>query len=670
MYKNPRYYWKFDEMCTTMKRFFTTLFFAVIACGFNTGAMGVGVPQGCESVITESFFNANAGAYACGVWHGVTIGSCDNCIELNTYVTQVSEYGQQDVVIYDCASCANGNPSPVSDWNVSPTCNSQMTTIGKCGSDGGSTWAGLYPLLGNSIPSSCSPYITGDTGSSLTQGSDDGCSTSGTHRYSGYPTGADNIKLTITTCTACSNGGSPTLTGPYGLAPECTYWIGQCGNGTGIPICAVNYLQSFKAGDPQPSANAMVHNGANCGQKTWYIVTKYGSADTTYAIGNCDWCQSGYEMVADGAFQVESGCVIPQHTCERTSCTSDSSCTDSSKPHCNTSTGNCVECTERSHCPGDSAWQGVPSTMYEKKTVYACSGNSCVSSEIRQCKENYYGDPDNNVECQPCPSNTPLSPAGSTLSSACYRDGCTEESCQASGQHCDTSSGNCVACTEPTHCGSNSTVDDGTYREKVTTYSCESNHTCSSSVTYQCKSGYHGNMNNPTTNSNLMCYICTEHSHCSSGTPVCKNNDCVAGCVRDSHCTDPDKPKCNTNNNQCVGCLDTPDCRHLDDTTWQSDGVGQEKFTTHTCSNSTCLPSTVHRCAANWWGDPDNSVLCNQCPTEGGEGSAVSPSINGQSPAGSTSITNCHLPLGTTGTTYTDDTGTFTYSTGAYCYHQ
>ena len=282
---------------------------------------------------------------------------------------------------------------------------------------GGSAWAGLYPLLGNSIPSSCNPYITGDTGSSLTQGSDSGCSTSGTHRYSGYPVGADTTKLTITTCTACSNGDSPTLHGPYGLAPECTYWIGQCSNGTtDIPICAVNYLQEFKAGDPQPSANAMVHNGANCGQKTWYIVTKYGSADTTYAIGNCDWCQSGYEMVADGAFQVESGCVIPQHTCERTSCTSDSSCTDSSKPHCDTSTGNCVECITDAHCGTTTSWAPFPQdTSRQRRTVHTCSNNTCSHGTEWRCATNYYG---NGTTCTACPSPGTSSP-GTTSSSGC-----------------------------------------------------------------------------------------------------------------------------------------------------------------------------------------------------------------------------------------------------------
>ena len=88
-------------------------------------------------------------------------------------------------------------------------------------------------------------------------------------------------------------------------------------------------------------------------------------------------------------------------------------------------------------------------------------------------------------------------------------------------------------------------------------------------------------------------------------------------------------------------------------TAWTAAGTGYQSQTTgtwicHDCFNET----TKYRCAAGYWGNPSNNVSgCTKCTSPG------------TSTAGSTSITRCYVPSGTTGS---DSTGTFTYTSKCY----
>ena len=99
------------------------------------------------------------------------------------------------------------------------------------------------------------------------------------------------------------------------------------------------------------------------------------------------------------------------------------------------------------------------------------------------------------------------------------------------------------------------------------------------------------------------------------------------------------------------GCDGT--CDDCESTGWTSVGGGREQKITATCNTSTCVCSKTvqYRCSAGYWGtgiiDMSTGVGCTAC---------VSP---GTSSAGTTSISGCCIP---SGTTRTDSTGSYRYS--------
>ena len=652
MYKNPQYYWKFDEMCTTMKRFFTTLFFAVIACGFNTGAMGS--ISGCDYIGSYTASNVPS---ASSVGANTTYGSYLNCSRIEVY--KASAYGMT-FAIYDCNDCVDG-------YKVKPTdltgfCNSG-STYGQCVED-----IPEEPQAPGSCPLPSS--IDGTTQSVFS-----GCSLDGMNQCcTGFTIKKTSTRITETQTSI--NGTNYFHVADFGLGhcetydyyimalSPCNftptpYWSIQscvsCPDGRfpqerevsafGIDVCSFSYTdcaECLQDSDCPANDTNFVPDPYDSTRlkKSTYSCNIVNPTDVAY-VNTCR--VSSQYICADGFVPLDESIPTPTTNASYT----------------------CVECTQRSHCPADIDWvsEAYPART-QVYTAYSCENNSCVPSQSRRCKADYYGD---GVTCDPCPPGT-HSPDGATQRSQCKADDCTEASCQANGQHCDTSSGNCVECTTGLHCGTTETTDYGTNRQMVTKYSCTSNHTCSSSVEYQCKDGFYGNMSFPTIDSSLACYECTQHAHCTSDSkPVCRNYICAAGCVNNSHCTNSNKPICNETNNQCVQCLNANDCGA--DVGWETVGGGQEKHTTYACTNNSCdAPSTEWRCAANYYGD---GTTCTQCPLEDGirYSDGTSASIAGQSFADSRSITQCRLPLGD-GTEYTDDSGTFTYSTDTYCYHQ
>ena len=272
-----------------------------------------------------------------------------------------------------------------------------------------------YDVLTGSMPSGCSGYLTNGASTSINNyvGSYDYCLTSGTHYYYAY-----TYSVNIISCSACSNGDAKLRAGME-LSGGCNFLLGTCGESfaQNPPICAAPYVTSLPS-NTNPSANSMVHEGSNCSNYSWWVFTKYGSGNTTYSVGNCTSCPSGYKLVATGtSFEVTSGCAVPFYTCEKTSCTSDSSCTDSSKPYCNTATGNCVACTTDSHCGTTTAWTNYPvnQSIKQRRRVYSCTNNTCSNSYEYRCSANYYG---NGTTCTACPSPG-TSSAGTTSVSGC-----------------------------------------------------------------------------------------------------------------------------------------------------------------------------------------------------------------------------------------------------------
>lgn len=101
------------------------------------------------------------------------------------------------------------------------------------------------------------------------------------------------------------------------------------------------------------------------------------------------------------------------------------------------------------------------------------------------------------------------------------------------------------------------------------------------------------------------------------------------------------------------GCSTCSNCDTID---WGAYSTGYEKRTVATCNTSTCVctKTDLYRCAAGYYGTSTNGTSgCTQCPE------------SGQSVAGSTDITSCYLPAGTT---FSDSTGSGTYT--ADCYYK
>lgn len=95
----------------------------------------------------------------------------------------------------------------------------------------------------------------------------------------------------------------------------------------------------------------------------------------------------------------------------------------------------------------------------------------------------------------------------------------------------------------------------------------------------------------------------------------------------------------------CPGSL-TPcgggsSCLNCNSTDWGPHITGYESRTTATCLAGSCRKSVSYRCAAGYYGNfLVGATGCTQCPSQY--------NVTGTSEAGSTSITDCYIPAGTT----------------------
>lgn len=148
-----------------------------------------------------------------------------------------------------------------------------------------------------------------------------------------------------------------------------------------------------------------------------------------------------------------------------------------------------------------------------------------------------------------------------------------------------------------------------------TYYSCTCNTT---ETTYACAAGYYGTA----TSSSAGCTACPDNATCAGGNG--STFICNSGYV-----------KLNSNPTVCTKCPD----------------------------NATCIGG-VMACDAGFYLHGDT---CEQCPlyVKPGEGGTADYLVTGNSPQGSTSITDCYI---TSGTAFSDETGVGTY--GGDCYYE
>ena len=167
------------------------------------------------------------------------------------------------------------------------------------------------------------------------------------------------------------------------------------------------------------------------------------------------------------------------------------------------------------------------------------------------------------------------------------------------------------------------------------------------------------------------CTVCaddmyaSEPPNCASWTGYCTNatNWQISSCDK---CDDGYVRQLATNHNctnissvyECV-CAGCSDCSS---TSWTSAGTGKETRIYAQCNCNTCQKSTQYRCAAGYYrsSGSGSSTVCTRCPSSGG--------VYGTSAAGSTAITSCYLPSGTT-VSFSDSAGSGTAKYTSDCYY-
>lgn len=202
-------------------------------------------------------------------------------------------------------------------------------------------------------------------------------------------------------------------------------------------------------------------------------------------------CQSGVCKCPSGKTEVNGQCETS--TCANGGVTCSSGV-------CDTSSGECVECLSKGDCSS-----GVCDTG--SKTCVECLTNSdCTGGKECSNKKCVVPDPCAGITCsggKSCVDGTCKCPSGQIDNGGtCEAPNCANGGidCEKHGKVCNTSSGECVECTQDSHCSGNMTCQNN---------SC----TCPS--------------DKPNKNSSGQCVQCTSDSHCG------------------------DNEKCNTSSNSC-----------------------------------------------------------------------------------------------------------------------
>lgn len=156
--------------------------------------------------------------------------------------------------------------------------------------------------------------------------------------------------------------------------------------------------------------------------------------------------------------------------------------------------------------------------------------------------------------------------------------GCkTDQDCPLTTLHCDSSSGQCLACVEDGNCTSASSAHcDAALHRCV---QCGADQDCGAagrciaatrSCVHTCATGADCSAAG-TWCDDSVCSQCDDDHPCTGSRAYCDSatRQCTS-CVMDAQCTAPGAPHCNRTSGQCVGCLSTADCAagFCDPTNW------------------------------------------------------------------------------------------------------
>ena len=336
-------------------------------------------------------------------------------------------------------------------------------------------------------------------------------------------------------------------------------------------------------GNPNKSCvgNACVYNQGTCGQNS--------DCASTPTLPVCDTTQSMCVGCLTNADCPNGQDCTPLEVCQTpapATCSSDADCRadggTGATPHCDTSSGTCVQCLTTAQCPvGDACEAEVCETMAPCQADF-----DCVFPGLTHC--------DTSTEiCVQC-----TDPSQCLSGQNCVNDACTvctsDTDCTTSaiGPHCDTTTGGCAVCTESSECPGNQVCTADTC--------CVAGGQCCSDA--DCANNINGD--SYCLVSTGMCVQCRVSSQCVFGL-FCQHNVCGQFmCQGDSDCVGNSAGGvCDTSNGQCVQCTSTE----------TSACTGGLVCQANVCSPMTC--ATDLDCASNATGTHCDAVsqTCVQC---------------------------------------------------------
>lgn len=261
---------------------------------------------------------------------------------------------------------------------------------------------------------------------------------------------------------------------------------------------------------------------------------------------------SGGSLGSDGGTGLGgSGPTLPETHCSRTGC--------SPGLACDTTSGNCVGCTEQSQCPvgfcninshncaqciTDEHCTNPLAAHCAADVCGACTSNAQCSKFAGRglCVDGVCGECDDNTDCT---GNTNGSQCNTTTH-ACVQCTGDEQCTDPTASHCGPDS-TCVACTEASQCEGDTNQCRTTDGRCV---QCLAPEDCGSVTAALC-------------NADGLCAECADNMQCArfTTTPVCDTtktpNTCVE-CVTDDDCDSDTAPHCV--NNACQACNVNADC--------------------------------------------------------------------------------------------------------------
>ncbi|MBW1808698.1 MAG: SUMF1/EgtB/PvdO family nonheme iron enzyme [Deltaproteobacteria bacterium] len=377
----------------------------------------------------------------------------------------------------------------------------------------------------------------------------------------------------------------------------------SCSTDQECPDGQVCDITSGKCVDCLPDCKGKCCGDDGCGASCPDRCSDTGQTCNTVSCeceGECVPNCTGKDCGPDGCLgECEPGCDDTEFcnagTCQLLGCSSNADC-QAPTPFCQTASRTCVECLEDNHCAGGLICSGgvcadrpvcetdgqceIGEICVEGDCLTGCRSNRDCPGEQRCVEE--IGPNGTCVECE----LTEECPPGTICQDYHCVSHCTEHA-HCTPRFCNTTTNECVDCTEDAHCDDDSgliceadlciegcrTDDDcpGGTCDQIAhqCIECEAKDDCplgNLCIEHQCVQGCEDNRDCPgellcdnDMGEHGACVECEQDNDCDDLSYVCLEGLCVFFCQSDDDCFDP-QPACDTLGGVCVACVTNDHC--------------------------------------------------------------------------------------------------------------